>query len=135
MQWLINIIKAWIIKQGYLTSSFIDRGDPDSPDFSANGFVKDGNWHDLDLSSIVPKGAKAVTLTVLIVVTETTKALRFRKKGNLNVPNISQMWNLVANLPYTADLIVACNSNRVIEYLVDPSTWTDIEITVKGWWL
>ena len=55
MQWLIDIIKEWIIAQGYLTKGYVKRDDPVNADFAMGDFTKDGTWHDLDLSSIVPE--------------------------------------------------------------------------------
>jgi len=39
---------------------FEDRGDPAVYDYDKNDLTKDGAWHDLDLSGIVPENAKAV---------------------------------------------------------------------------
>lgn len=44
--------------------AYIDRGDPPSWDYSKTDFTTDGQWHTLNLRSIVPEGASLVHLRV-----------------------------------------------------------------------
>lgn len=134
MQWLIDIIQEWVQAQGYLTAGFVDRGDPAVPDFVITDLIKDDAWHEKKLSTIVPAGAKAVALNVLVIANAVTVKFEVRKKGNTNVTNISQMWPQVAFETVTADMIVACSEDRKIEYRADAIVWLSMDITVKGWW-
>jgi len=111
---------------------YYDRGDPVSEDFSVGDFTKDGVWYDLDLSSIVPEGATLVHLRVKLCA-PSLAGIQFRKKGNVNVVNVSMAKTQVANVYYYQDTYVICDSNRVIQYIVGPVSWTVIDVTVRGW--
>ena len=116
-------------------SGFQDRGDPANNDFDENDLTTDGTWNDLDLSSIVSAGAKVVLLSVQISDDAVSSKLSFRKNGNSNVANISIIRTQVANVVRSTDLVVPCDSNRVIEYNGDNLAFAAILITVKGWWI
>jgi len=135
MQWLIDIIKDWIVAEGYLKSSYIDRGDPFITDFEAGDLTTDGQWHDLDLSAIVPAGAKAVVFRVYVMNTTAMSDFRMRKNGNSNAKNTSELYTQVGNIVYTADMIVSPDTNRIIEYTAFLFGWTTLSLTIKGWWL
>jgi len=134
MQWLINAIKEWVLEQGYLTAGYVDRGDPATQDYAAGDLTKDGAWHDLDLSAIVPAGAKAVLFSARLRNTGTTKWLQLRKNGNANSWNVAIALTQVAVLYYDADLVVPVDTDRKINYATSSTGWIDIRLTVKGWW-
>lgn len=113
---------------------FADRGDPAANDYAVADLTTDGAWHDLDLSSIVPAGAKAVLLYVQILDNAASSLIVFRKNGIANSANAGVVSMQVANITNRADIIVACDTNRVIEYLATNTTWTSIGICVRGWW-
>jgi microcystin-dependent protein len=113
---------------------FHDRGDPASADLTQAEMTTDGNWHDFDMSSIVPDGAKAVVLMVSIMDDVATSQLILRKKGNTNTVSYSGCRTMVANINSTWDLTVPCSTGRVIEYNATAGTWSAISIVVKGWW-
>lgn len=117
-----------------LAGGFTDRGDPGVKDFGIGDFTTNDAWHDLDLSGIVPAGAKAVALSVLIKDNAINSTFLLRKNGNTGGVNVSKMRTQVANLFHDGDCIVALDSNRIIEYYATSTVWTGIDITVKGWW-
>lgn len=158
MQWLINIIKewvdakdyateawvlakayateAWVTAKGYITTAFVDRGDYSIPDFS--WFMHDffpNMTFDLDLSGIIPSNAKGVLLRVTINYAAVSKLIRFRTKGNVWWNNVAQVTTQVASVTTTDDIIVAPDSNGIIEANVSGGVWGIIFITVAGWWL
>lgn len=146
MQWLIDIIKAWVIAQGYatvawvqaqgyLTHSFVDRGDPAAVDFDNVSLTADGTWRDLDLSAIVPAGAKAVLLAIDINDTLIARVARFRRAGNVNTKNVSEINMQVSGIEITADLVCPVSAARHIEYNLTFAAWIKTDLTVKGWWL
>lgn len=135
MQWLIDIIQEWVQAQGYLTTGFVDRGDPLSHDYALGDFTKDGAWHDLNLSSIIPENAKGVALHVIGLANTTNASITLRKNGNTNDVNVSRLITVVAHEFHTADMIVALDTNRIIEYRITPVVWLALSATVKGWWL
>lgn len=135
MQWVIDLMTEWAAAQGYLTTSFVDRGDPADPDFELYNFTTDEKWYDLDLSSIVPDGAKAVLLTLKIVSTSASADFFFRKKTNSYDYNTCHTATTVAGIRTAADLVCPCSAERVIQYYGEDVVWTEIDLTVKGWWL
>jgi len=114
---------------------FVDRGDPDAYDFIVGNLFTDGGWHDLDLSSIIPKTSKLVILRVVAVIATADKYFEFKKKGVTNNKNTSCGYISVASIPCTLDVSVAPNNNGVIEYIFAGGTWLAVNITVAGWFI
>lgn len=117
------------------TLNFVDRGDPAAVDFATGDLTKDGAWHDLDLSGVIPSDAKLVLLRVIMANTIPMQQVMFREKGNSNTANIT---NVISNVAVTLlgnDFSVVPDSSGVIEYLTSPSTFTTLDITVAGWWI
>ncbi len=135
VQWLINLIAEKVIAEIGIPPTFIDRGDPGTVDWTAGDFTKDNTWRDLDLSSIVPENAKGVALSVAALCEQIGINVYFRKKGNVNTPNRSRLQTQVGYGTMPADITVACDENRKIQYLMGLATWLSLEVTVKGWWL
>jgi hypothetical protein len=113
-------------------AKFYDRGDPADNDYTQASLTLDGAWNDLDLSSIVPAGATAVKMYVYITHANPYTFLSFRKNGNTNGKNICSVITHVAGQPNIRDIIVPCDSNRVIEY--NATAGSTIIIVVQGWW-
>lgn len=109
-----------------------DRGDPSANDFGLLDLTS-SSWFPLTLSSIVPADAKAVALFVTIQNATINKTMNFRKNGNTNGINISEMRVTVSNIIVHADLIVPCDSSGIIQYYSDTGFSVN-NITVKGWW-
>jgi len=146
MQWLIDIIKEYIATlkfttlleveaQGYIKTSYVDRGDYPDWDFTYFNFVKDGQFHDLDLSTIVPAGAKAVHMLVWFKSSSVQKNVWFRKKGNVAAFNMAMSYTQIADFNITNDIIVCLDSNRKIQYNMSSSGVSEIRVIVRGWWL
>lgn len=114
--------------------TFVDRGDASNYDLINTGMTLDGTWVDWDLSSIVPAGAKAVLLYVSIQDDAIGSDLAFRKNGDVNGYNIAWFETQVTDHEFRANAVVACDANRVIEYKATNTTWTNISLTVRGWW-
>ena len=112
-----------------------DRGDPAAFDFDETDLTLDGAWHDLDLSSIVPVGAKAVEFHMELNESHKGDGLRFRKNGNSNVINHSEIVAPVAASVVHQDMVVGCDSNRVIEYILIGASIDGVDIVVKGWFI
>jgi len=114
---------------------FFDRGDPSDFDFTITDFVTDGNAHDLDLSSIVPRGAKAVLIRVGIIDDAVSSWIYFYKKGNTNQFNASIIYCQVSNVAIWNDRIVIPDSNSKISYITYNTTFSGIYVIVAGWWI
>jgi hypothetical protein len=132
---LIAIEQALGLANAKNYQKYVDRGDPATYDFDLSSLITDGAWHDLNLSSIVPAGAKAVHLRVEISDDVPNSVVRFRKNGNTNIHNAGVLKTQVANQEIDKDIIVSCDANRIIEYLATNTTWTGIWIWVRGWFI
>lgn len=130
MQWLVDLVYAMVLEKGF----YFDRGDPTAYDFKVTDLFCDDTWRNLDLSAIVPANAKAVALVVRLEDNLVGKRIRFRKKGNTDVYNDSEVRTQVANIPMPADVIVAVDTDRKIQYRTDNTSFTRIDIVIKGWW-
>jgi hypothetical protein len=89
----------------------------------------------LDLSGIVPSNAVAVSLYVRAQDDATASFIFFRKNGNSNAYATPGLRTQAANVRNDNNVVVACDSNQVIEYFAANVTWIDLDITVLGWWL
>ena len=114
---------------------YIDRGDPTGYDFALGDFTTDGNWHDLDLSSIVPAGAKAVVLRVVIQDDAVASVVSFRKNGNANNYSMLTTRTQVADIVLDGNYIVPCDTGRVIEYKTTATTLSLLAVTIIGWFV
>ena len=114
---------------------YVDRGDPQNLDFTISNFTTDGNWHELDLSSIVPAGATVVHLSLNIKDDTVASWLIFTKNGNSYVANRLIGRTFIANFTTDFEGFCACDVDRKIQYKAIALTWNDINLTVKGWFI
>lgn len=110
-----------------------DQGDSTSVDFAVGDLTTDGTWNDLDLSSLIPKDARWVILQVEVKDDAAGSVMQFRKNGNYNAINISQIATQVANVSTYADLMVQVDTKGKIEYKGSNLAFTTINITIKGY--
>lgn len=134
-EFCIDVVQEWVGEQGFLTTAFVDRGDPAAYDRDKTTLTLDGAWHDFDLSSIIGENSRAVALLLIVKAPAVNLRASFRKNGNVNSANISNIYTQIANIFYSVDLVVAVDDNRVIEYWFQNAVWTDIFLIAKGWWL
>lgn len=113
---------------------FVDRGDPSSVDFAVGDFTKDDTWRDLDLSSIVPAGAKGIIITCDIVGSATNQPAKFRKKSNSNTYNVLKGYVGAGGGRDSIYGVVFCDVDRVIQYLMN-SGLSQADFTVCGWYI
>lgn len=113
--------------------TYHDRGDPASVDFSAGDVTTDATWRDLDLSSIIGKGSKAVALLVELKDNAMGSYMWFRKKGNSNSVNKLYFRLTATNWDVGFNGIVGCDNEGVIQYKGANVAFTSIGITVTGW--
>jgi len=114
-------------------NKYVDRGDPDAYDFEVGDFTTDENWYDLDLSAIVPPNTTLVHLRIWVQNTTANQNFVLRKNGNTNSYNCIKLTTQNADIPFALDLWCPVDSNRVIEYFASNSTWTNINIVIRGW--
>lgn len=113
---------------------YTSRGDPAAADYTVASFTTDATWRDKDLSAIVPAGATKVRLWIELMDGVAGSYLVFRKNGNSNNYNLAGDSTQVANIAKYFNADVECDANRVIEYNGSNLTFTNINVTICGWW-
>jgi hypothetical protein len=111
----------------------VDRGDSAGYDFTLSNFTTDGNWHDLDLSAIVPDGVRAVILGVNFTTEPAGSFMMFRKKGNVNEFNVGITRIENSNNENNSEPLIFLDTSRKIQYKTSNLTFEEIKIIVKGW--
>ena len=131
MQWLIDVILKLIPP----SSALVIRPQYTSEDFTLPDFNNNNAWHDLDLSGIVPDKAYAVIVNLRILTIGATESTRWRRKGSTTESGAVK----AGTAPYANfrwhQLIIACDSNRVIQYRNTAGAWTYMDFNVYGWFL
>jgi len=115
--------------------NYVDRGDPSDLDFVVGDFTTDGDSHVLNLSGIVPAGATLVHFTFNIKDDALDSYIMFTKNGNSNTRVRMIGRTFAVNVTTDYEGFVACDANRYIQYKAAPVTFTDINVTIKGWFI
>lgn len=113
----------------------VNRGDPESADFTKVDLTTDGNWHELDMSSVIPKGAIAAVLAVRVLDDGVGNSLTIRPKAHSYPYHRFRNYQDTINQASSEQGIVFFDTDRAIEYLGSNVEFTSIEITVIGWWI
>ncbi len=142
MQWFIDVIMAMVADllaafkvtiHGQL--GYFNRGDPATNDFAVGDFTQDGAFHVLDLSGIVPAGARAVAFRCQVRSAAANKILTFLSNGQFNIVNAGVCRTVVANMRHEFALTVNVDSDRKAKYHASVAGFNIINCTVTGWWL
>ena len=112
---------------------FTDRGNVASADFSAGDLTKDGAWHDLDLSGIIPAGTKRVMLRVQIIALATIGVMKVKTKGNAQDVNVDIASMETNGFPENTTLLVVPDADGIVEYWMTNVTYITVLVTVAGW--
>ena len=122
--------------KGIGAERYIDRGDPADFDFTLASLITDGDYHDLDLSSIVPEAGANHLVHLRFQIMDNAAGMIFflREKGNSNPYNSLAAATIVADTYTFFDGFVMLDANRKVEYWASNTTWTGIYILVRGWW-
>ncbi len=131
MQWAID----YLLKHFTQAVGYYNRGDPAIFDWELSDLIADNNWHDLNLSAIVPAGATIVRFSVLHSATSTSARIMMRQNGNANNFNIASMRCQVGSLNQDETFLVSPDADRIIEYRIVGGFTTFLRLTVCGWWM
>lgn len=129
-----NYLSKTSASSTYMTTSYYDRGDVVNADYTEATLTTNGAWHDLDLSAICPQGTKAILIEMTIKDDANGNYIQLRPNGFTNSSNTSILRVQVANVFIDGDFIISCDTNRIIEYWATNTTFTNIYLTVKGYW-
>ncbi len=111
-----------------------DRGDPAAVDFAVGDLIADGLAHELDLSGIVASGAATVLLRVRIEDNAVGSLIVIKENGNSNQINAGVIRTQVSGVTNDGDMIISLDANRKANYITTNTTFTILDIIVKGWW-
>lgn len=114
---------------------YVDRGDLAADDWATTDFTLDGDWHDLDLSSIIPKNTSLVLFRLVFRDTEPYPYMSFRTKGNTHDVNIGVVWEHFENKYYDATIFVKPNSDGLVQYKTTATSSNNLFLSVGGWWV
>lgn len=132
MQHIIDIILSQVKE----SVGYIDRGDTSGPDFLLGAFTIDAAWHNLDLTPIVTGSPRALLFNVLLNVTPgTPPSARFDASFHPLHGNSVNIHVLRPNINLFFQCLVAIDSNRLLAYNFDVVPWSQIALTISGWWL
>lgn len=125
----------WVLAQGYLSHGFVDRGSSNFFDFAVGDFTKDSGWHLLNVSGIVPDGARCVLYRVQLKNNLVGKNVFFRPPGHAGTATGWQFKNRIANVAWWGEFCVPIGDVRFVEYWMTAGGWTVINLKIAGWWL
>lgn len=134
MQWLIDLVAERVIATIGIPPVFVYRGNYGLYDFHAPTLIADSNWHELDLSGLVPEKAKCVLLHAKMKSDTIGGKLRFRPLGDTNSLFRCNLRTQVANIEIGAYIPAPLGTGRKIEYQYSDATFDARYITVMGWW-
>lgn len=132
--WSISNAGNWNFNEGAITSN---RGDPANPDFSrlAGTLTCDGNFHTLDLSSIVPAGMRFVLLRFSGVSGASVNSyFMVANNTDSNYGNASYVYAIANNGYVGKDMLVACDANRYVKYASVTGAFSVASLTVGAYW-
>jgi len=133
MKWLtdfaIYAVSAWYADHG----GIIDRGYTEDPDFELGDFTLDGTWYDLDLSEIVPEGAKFVLLSALGIATTNNAYVFYAKPPGIGNANLGTLIIPTAIEFNVVDLWVPLDDDRKISYAGANTTWLACTAIIRAW--
>lgn len=114
--------------------NYEDRGDASAYDFAVGDLTTDGNWNQLDLSTIIPSGTKLVIISASLN-DDTIGDIKFRTNGNSNGINVGTIKHHIATEEDINEILVKPDSNQIIQYNATNKTWTQINIIIRGWFV
>jgi len=109
--------------------------DQQSYDFTQNDFTKDDSYHDLDLSAIVPAGAKAVLIWGSFKSDTGGTEINWAQNEHSGTYLKVMRHQPVADIAQEFDCIIPLDSLRVIQYRIESApTYVNINMSVVAWW-
>lgn len=118
--------------QWYPAGSTYQVRETSSPDWTTTNFTTNGAWHDLDCSSIIPTDTTLIHLFVGIKYATANAYMRFRRNGDSGTSGAG-LSTQVGGISIYNSIFVVPDSNRIIEYLALNGTFTEIVVTVIGY--
>ena len=112
---------------------FVSRGDPSTYDRTETTLTEDAAWHNLDLSAVVPTGAKSILFKAYAKSGSAGAYMYLRPTGSTNSYAAGVVYTQVANI-YSFEIMgVPCDSSQDVQYYVT-TNMTAEGLVVMGWW-
>lgn len=135
MQWLIDLIAEKVIAQIGIPPVYIHRGDPTAWDYLVGAFIRDLQWHPLDLSHIVPTGASAVNLRCFSFTSIVNPIIMFARHTITHGYNLHHHQTPIAQLGSNSTFTIGIDPDRLIQYAIADTGIIALDLIVCGWWL
>ena len=103
-------------------------------DFVLADFTTDGEWHELDLSSILPEDAKLIDVYVHIQDNLVGNFFTLKSYGEVNSYNVIEVHSEVANTENDTEGFLYVGDKRIIQYKATDTVFTNIKLTIRGYW-
>lgn len=103
--------------------------------YYTGSFKTDGGTYQLDMSSIVPAGAKAIALIIDITDDAAGSYFALRKNGQANWYNRFVIRTQVAGISNDLNAVLSCASDRIFEYFTANEIYIWIRLAIMGWWI
>lgn len=101
-------------------------------DFILSDLTTDGAWRSLDISNIVPNNTEWIILNVNLKDDAPSSSIQFNGTGLTNRNRLS-IQSQVANVSKEAQGWVKIGSSRLLYYIADSLTFTNINIKITGY--
>lgn len=116
-------------------SVYVDRGDNITDDFTTSDFIRDGAYHELDLSGFIPFGTKLISITGYLRNSAANKAFRFGETSHISNKNIHVDFTQNANQLMGFHYDIIPDENRRIRYQFDNANFLVVILNIRGWWV
>lgn len=114
--------------------SYVNRAEQSAYDYNQSTLTKDGAWHTLNLSAIVPANAKLVLLRVGAAYTAAGYYFRISKAGQPGPFSWADIATQAANIVNEQTVLVDC-SGQQIQYWCSAVSFSSLRLLVLGWFL
>ena len=114
--------------------TFVSRNNPAAADWTKATLNTDGNWHTLDLTSIIPATAKVVLFNVYASSNAAGNGIRLRPVGASNGFNDCELNVMVSGQKHNHNVLVVPVAGS-IDYAITTSAGLSLNLTIVGWFL
>ncbi len=127
-------------RSGTRVGGWVYRGNTTANDFTVGDFTTDATWNVLDINSgangsVVPLGATAAQIRLLLKDGTVGIKLEWRGAGNANSNNALSSIIQVANVSFADSGVIPLNSAGNVEYWGTNTTWTTISVIIMAWFI
>jgi len=113
--------------------NIVHRGTMETQDFTYSDFDFSAGFHTLDMSSVVPVGAKFVFFLVNMVSPTVGRYFLCRHPGDTGQWNSGVLFAQVVDQAIRKTMLCGLNAAREIEYMIHADGFSTFDITVRAW--